>query len=115
MCETGVVIGFCTTSSPEEAEKIAVSAVEKGLAACVNIVPTVRSIYRWEGEICREQEVLCIIKTTEAKVNALQTHIRALHSYDCPEFIAVEVHAGLPDYLRWVAASMEQAEGQAEA
>ena len=72
------------------------------LAACVQIIPRIRSIYRWKGEICDEEEHLLIMKTRSALFPALQDRIRELHSYEVPEIVSFPLSAGLPEYLNWV-------------
>jgi len=81
---------------------IARTLVDEKLAACANLVPNVRSIYRWKGKVCDDAEVLAIIKTTEDRFDALRARLIELHPYDCPEVVAVRVAAGHDDYLRWV-------------
>ena len=92
------------TTCPDEpsAESLARALVERRLAACVNIVPGVRSFYRWEGEIHDDGELLLLIKTA-ASVDALRAAIDELHPYDVPELAALEIADGSPAYLRWVA------------
>jgi periplasmic divalent cation tolerance protein len=97
------ILVLTTANSPELAEGIAKSLVEAGHAACVSIVPGVRSIYRWEGKVCDEGELLLVIKTTAEHFEAARAQIRRLHSYELPEVIAVPVTAGDPEYLRWLA------------
>lgn len=99
------VVCFSTASSEEEAAKIGRALVEEELAACVNVVPGIRSIYRWEGKVEDGPELLLVIKTRRTLVDAVQTRLRALHSYSVPELIAMDVVGGNPDYLAWVAAS----------
>ncbi len=96
------ILVFTTTSTCELAQSLASSLVEAGDAACVSLVPGVRSIYRWEGKTCDEGEWLLIIKTAAAKFETVRSHIRRLHSYEVPEVIAIPVAAGDPDYLRWL-------------
>ncbi len=102
MSEISIV--FVTAGSEEEAVKIGRSLVEEELAACANIVPRIRSIYRWKGETCDEQEVLIIIKTRSLLFPALQSRVKQLHSYEVPEIIAFPLAQGLPEYLDWVIA-----------
>ena len=102
---TDALIVFCTCSSHAEASKIARSLVSKGAAPCVNIVPAVESVYRWQGEIETSPEILLLIKTTRALFPALREAILQLHSYDTPEIIAVPVADGSPKYLEWLGAS----------
>jgi periplasmic divalent cation tolerance protein len=93
-----------TVPDRERAEIIGRTVVSERLAACVNVLPGITSIYRWDGELHADQEVLCLLKTTAERFEALAARIRALHPYDVPEIIAVEVVAGSPAYLEWVAA-----------
>jgi periplasmic divalent cation tolerance protein len=99
-------------SAPDEDTALAIarSAVEERLAACANLLPGVRSIYRWQDDVQDEREVLVIFKTVERMVPRLVARIEELHPYDVPEALALPVHAGSAAYLRWVAAN---ADGQA--
>ena len=97
---------FLSTITPGKARKLAARLVEERLAACVNLVPGLRSIYRWKHEICDEPETLLVIKTTAAKEAALARRLGELHPYECPELLAVPPTAGLPAYLAWVAESV---------
>ncbi len=99
------IVCLSTASSSEEAEKIARGLVESQLAACVNIVPQVRSIYRWEGKIEDGTEWLLVIKSRRHLLDAVVARVRALHSYTVPEVVAVDVVGGNPDYLAWLADS----------
>jgi len=85
-----------------EARRIGRSAVEKGLAACANIVPRIESIYRWKGKVERAGEVLMILKTSAGRLKELERHIVNMHSYEVPEFIVLPVTAGSRKYLRWI-------------
>ncbi len=98
----GVSVVMVTVGSSEEALSIARTLVEEQLAACVNIVPRIRSIYRWKGDICDDEEQLLIMKTRTDLFPALQSRIRELHSYEVPEIISFPVAEGSPDYLNWV-------------
>ena len=82
--------------------------VEKQVAACVNLVPGVRSIFRWEGKIDEEAEVLAVIKTTRGGYAALESAILELHPYDTPEVLAIPVEAGTAGYLKWVTESVRR-------
>ena len=97
------LICFCTCPDPETAGRIAEALVEERLAACVNLVPGLRSIYRWQGQVERTDEVLLLIKTVPAQFERLQHRLRELHPHELPELLAVESAFGLPEYLRWVA------------
>lgn len=88
--------------------------VEERLAACVNVIPGLTSIYRWDGEVQTETEALAVCKTTEGAVDRVERRIAELHPYDVPEIVAVEVTGGLPAYLRWVAESVDSASEDAE-
>ncbi|MFC7515691.1 divalent-cation tolerance protein CutA [Herbaspirillum sp. GCM10030257] len=85
------------------AEEIARSLLQQRLAACVNILPAVRSIYRWQDAIEEAGEVTMLIKSTREHYAAIEHAIGALHPYDVPEIIAIPISAGLPAYLRWIA------------
>jgi periplasmic divalent cation tolerance protein len=100
--EREVRVIFMTAPSDDVAARIARALVEEGLAACVNIVPTVRSVYLWKGEIVDEREVLMVAKTTDTRFGDLMRRVRALHPYSVPEIIALPVVDGNEDYLRWV-------------
>lgn len=102
--ETDVRVVLVTAPSDAVAAALARGAVEASLAACGNLVPGVRSIYAWEGEIHDDAEVLIVFKTTTARVEALREHIVAAHPYDCPEVLALPVTAGHAPYLAWVIA-----------
>lgn len=99
-----VLIGFSTCGSRDEAERIAGYLVEERLAACVNILPGIQSVYRWQGKLERAEEWLLLLKTTSEKSEALQTGLRHIHSYEVPELVLLPVSSGLPEYLAWVAA-----------
>ena len=91
-----------TAGSREEADKIANALVTEMLAACVNVLPGVTSVYRWEGEVQRDQEWLLVAKSTRQVLDDLVRRVQALHSYDLPEVIALPVVGGSEAYLRWV-------------
>jgi periplasmic divalent cation tolerance protein len=93
---------FCTCPNQESAERIARSLVEAQLAACVNILPNVTSVYRWQGEVESAQELLLIIKARSDDYVAIEQHIKALHPYTVPEIIATAVQSGSLDYLHWI-------------
>ncbi len=99
---TGSGIVFMTASSREEADLIANELVGKKLAACVNILPQIKSVYWWEGKICRDMEVFCIAKTTKALFPKLLEHVKKLHSYMVPEILFIPIQDGLPEYLDWI-------------
>jgi len=95
-----------TVPSRAAGEAIADALVGEALAACVNLVGPIRSVYRWQGELCRDDEHLLLIKTTPDGYAALEARVRALHSYDNPEVIALPIARGADAYLEWIAASV---------
>lgn len=101
---SGVSVVFMTAPDEEKAAEIARTLVDERMIACANIVPRVRSIYRWEGKICDEPEVLVVMKTA-TDFKALEARVKVLHPYTTPELIALDVREGLPAYLDWVRAS----------
>jgi periplasmic divalent cation tolerance protein len=103
------IIVLSTADTLELAETIATALVDAREAACVNIVPEIRSIYRWEGKVCNESECLLVIKSSAEKFAAIQVRIRSLHSYQVPEIIAVPISEGDPEYLKWLQASVGKA------
>ena len=101
-----------TAGAEEEGARIARALVEEGLAACANIVPRVRSIYRWKGEVRDEPESLLVLKTTAARLEALSARVEELHSYTVPEVIALAVDRGRESYLDWVAEACGPPQGR---
>jgi periplasmic divalent cation tolerance protein len=99
---TEVRVVLTTAPSIEVAERIAGALVEERLAACATVVPGVVSIYRWEGALRREGEVLVVLKTTGERVESLRSRLVELHPYDVPEVLALSVQAGHEPYLAWV-------------
>jgi periplasmic divalent cation tolerance protein len=99
---TNARIVLTTTGSQEEAGKIAHALVERRLAACVNIVPTVKSVYRWQGKVETATEWLLLIKTQAGLFERVRAAVKELHSYDLPECVMLEVTAGSQEYLNWV-------------
>ena len=97
-----VTISWITCSSQEEAGRISEALVEEKLAACVNMIPGITSVFSWKGDICREQEILLMVKSVSSKQTALEGRIKTLHSYSTPEILTVSVNAGSRDYLEWV-------------
>jgi periplasmic divalent cation tolerance protein len=98
------LVVFCTCPNEQEARNLAETVVSQRLAACVNIVPGIRSIYRWKGKLCDDAEALMVIKTTAACFDSLRAKLVELHPYDCPEVIALEISDGHTDYLDWLTA-----------
>ncbi len=98
-----MLLVLVTTPSPEVAAGLARALVEARLAACGNVVPGVRSIYRWQGAVCDEAEALLVLKTTRGRFEALRDELLRRHPYDVPEVLALPVEAGSAAYLAWVA------------
>ncbi|MGB6064296.1 MAG: divalent-cation tolerance protein CutA [Desulfomonilaceae bacterium] len=96
------IVCLVTIDDPSKAANIARVLVEKKLAACVNIIPEIQSIYSWKGQICDETERLMIIKTRHNLFHELQMAVKELHPYEVPEIIAVNIEHGLPEYLQWI-------------
>jgi periplasmic divalent cation tolerance protein len=103
---SGVVVAFMTAPDVETAETIARAVVEEGLAACCNLLPQVRSIYRWQGALEQADEILVVVKTTADGFERLRDRIVELHPYDVPEVIAAPVAGGHAPYLDWVVESV---------
>lgn len=99
---TNVRIILTTAGSQEEAGKIAHALVERRLAACVNIVPRIESVYRWQGKVETAQEWLLLIKTQVKLYERVRAALNELHSYDLPECVMLEVPAGSQEYLNWI-------------
>ena len=95
-------IVLTTAGSREEAEKIAHALVERRLAACVNIVGSIHSVYRWQGKVESATEHLLLIKTTAALFGAVSVAVSELHSYELPECIQLPIEAGSKEYLKWI-------------
>ena len=102
-----VLVVFSTFPDPAKAAEVARTLVAEELCACVNLVESVRSIYRWQGAISDDRETLAIIKTTRARFEALKTRLVALHPYEVAEVIALPVEAGHLPYLAWVQGETE--------
>ena len=102
---TEEIVVFVTAPGEEEAAKIARALVEAKLAACVNIISNIRSIYTWQGNIEDDSELLLIIKTRKSLFDDLSAKVRDLHSYDLPEVIALPIVAGSKEYLKWIGES----------
>ena len=103
-------IVLTTAGSEEEARKIARALVERRVAACVNIVPQITSIYRWQGKVEEAREWLLIVKTTAAAFGQVRGAIAELHSYELPECICLTIEDGSPAYLQWIADSVSTGE-----
>ncbi len=96
------IVVYVTAPNEDEAAGIARALVEAKLAACVNIISNIRSIYRWQGNLEDDSEVLMIIKTRKELFDSLKTEVKKLHSYEVPEIIALPISLGSEDYLKWI-------------
>ena len=96
------ILVLITAGSMEEGEKIACALVEEGLAACCNIIPGIKSVFKWKGEVCKENEVLLLVKTKASIFEKLKERVKKLHSYETPEIIAFSIKDGLKAYLNWI-------------
>jgi periplasmic divalent cation tolerance protein len=97
---------YITCGSEENARQIATRLVEERLAACVNILPNVHSVYRWQGKVESSSEYLLLVKTRRERFAALRDRVRILHPYELPELVAVPIVAGLEPYLNWITESV---------
>lgn len=95
-------IVFCTVPDTDSGHRIAARLVQDGLAACVNLITGIESVYRWKGQLENASEVLLMIKSRSADYTEVEAAISVLHPYELPEIIAVPVSSGLPGYLDWV-------------
>jgi periplasmic divalent cation tolerance protein len=96
------VVIFVTAANKKEAEKIASALIKKKLAACVNIIENVNSLFRWQGKVDRLKEALLIVKTRKTLMNKLIKKVKSLHSYEVPEIIALPIICGDKEYLKWI-------------
>lgn len=96
------VVALSTFPSAEVAAEVARALVTDKLAACVNVVPALRSVYRWKGQICEDAEALCVIKTRSDHVDALKSRLLALHPYELPELVVLDITSGHGPYLSWI-------------
>ena len=99
---------YMTASSKAEAQKIGKALVDSRLAACVNILDNMQSIYRWEEKIQEDSEVVLIAKTTETRVPRLIDKVKSLHSYDCPCIVSLPILDGYPPFLDWIKSEVAQ-------
>lgn len=100
----GVALVLTTVGASSDADAVARTLVDEHLAACVNILPVMRSIYRWKGEVQQEDERQLVIKTSADRLPALERRLHALHPYELPEFVVVTADGASERYLRWVGA-----------
>ena len=96
------IVVMMTAASPDEASRIAEMLVGARLAACVQILTEIESVYRWQGEVKREKEILLLAKTVRSRFAELENKVRALHSYETPEIIALPITAASEPYLKWL-------------
>lgn len=99
---TNYIIILCNTNTKDSAETIATYLIKENLAACVNIIPKITSVYKWENKIEKEEEFLMLIKTKKELFNNVKEKIKILHPYDVPEIISTEISNGNKDYLNWL-------------
>ncbi len=104
---TDKIVVLSTCASEQEAEKLARSLIEERVAACVNVIPGIRSYYRWKGTIETGDEYLLLIKSSRDRLAALRTSLEKEHSYEVPEVLALPVVEGSPNYLSWLQTCLE--------
>ena len=104
--KTNYQLVLCTCPDEEIAINIAENIVAQKLAACVNVMPAVYSVYQWQNNVESAKENMLLIKTTKEKYSALEQVICSLHPYEVPEIIALDINSGLPDYLKWIDSSI---------
>lgn len=102
MPHTDAIVVLTTVASDEEGVRLVRALLERRLIACGTLVPGARSLYRWQGKIADEREVVVILKTRSARLETLQAAFGELHPYKVPELLALPVSAGLPKYLEWI-------------
>ena len=102
------IVVVTTVGTEEQAYLIAREIVARRQAACVNVVPGIRSIYRWKGKICKDGELLLIVKTLEGEFEGVVATIRELHSYELPEILSFSVSHGEQRFLEWIASSVDK-------
>ena len=107
---TDKIVVFSTCATADEGRRIARNLVEARLAACVNVVPGMRSFYRWKGAIEEAEECLLVIKSSRSLFDRLRVALEKVHSYEVPEAVAVSIMAGAPNYLAWIEQSVDTAE-----
>lgn len=96
------ILVYMTTETIEEAEKIGSALVEERLAACANVLPGMKSIYRWENKIEKGSECVLIAKTRKDLLGELEAKVKEMHSYSCPCIVSVPISGGNPDFIRWI-------------
>lgn len=108
---TDKVVVLVTCGNADEASRIARTLVDQRLAACVNISTPVRSIYRWQGKLADEQEVLLVVKTARPLFDRVRRAVEKLHSYQVPEVVCLPIIDGAPNYLNWLSTSVKREAG----
>jgi periplasmic divalent cation tolerance protein len=103
-----------TAPSEDEARRIANTLVEERLAACVNIVASIESVYRWEGRVTTDREALLIVKTTAARYEQVERRVKELHTYSTPEVIAIKIERGSTEYLSWLQSAVTRQDKNAD-
>jgi periplasmic divalent cation tolerance protein len=101
------IVVLMTAASAEEAGRIAEMLISQKLAACVQILPAIQSVYTWKGQVQRESEVLILAKTTQTNFAELEREVRAIHSYETPEIVALPIVSGSKPYFEWLVDSVE--------
>ena len=107
MSESQPILVFMTAANREEAARLADMLVGSRLAACVQLLPEIESVYRWQGKIERQEETLLLAKSSSEKFEELERAVRAIHSYDTPEIVATPIVAGSSPYLQWLDAALK--------
>ena len=112
---SGIEVAVVLVTGPDaELSRLAERVVDERLAACANLIPGVRSVYRWEGKLARDDEAMAILKTTKAGLPALRARVLELHPYDVPEFLALPVELGNDSYVRWIDDCVRELEANPE-
>jgi len=106
--DSSPILVYISTSNQNEAENIANYLVENHLVACVNIIPAITSVYRWEGKVQKDSELLLICKTNKEKYKLIERLVLEMHSYDNPEIICTDISCGSPQYLNWIKESLNE-------
>jgi len=107
-----ILLVYCTVANQDEAKAIARTLIEKKVAACCNIVPSINSIYCWKGEVEESEESLMLIKTTHKKYEQLEKEIKMIHSYSVPEIIATKLETGSSAYIDWIIECVDKPGGE---
>ena len=108
MTSSEPIVVLMTAASREEANQIAEMLVSARLAACIQILPEIESVYRWQGEVQREKEILLLAKTTRSRFDELESKVRAMHSYETPEIVAIAIVDVSRPYLKWLLSQLKE-------